>query len=373
MLAPPFSWTVAAAAVALVATTASQVPRRPSWPFRFAVARRVMRFALSVFGALLINHGPLAHASRRGSELVGSVMGRAACWKLGLLLEPLHLHGLEHLWLRSKAANPTATRVVVLYFHGGAYALQSPRMYIKMGGAILAALQEELEPRGFQVDMLLANYRKTPQHRFPAAAEDAAAIYAHVLETCGVPPSRVIVAGDSAGGGLVLSALLRAKRQGLAMPIAMLLLSPFVDLAKDAADREWTPATTAWCFLPSDFLHAARRAYLSPEKQFANADDLVDMDASPVHCDLRGLPPAIVQTGTLDALYPQAHRLMTKAKSDGVQSWELDEYEDMPHVFMIVPAPLLPQAGVALQRIARFAAKQLGNADEKTTTRQKSD
>ncbi|RLN47447.1 hypothetical protein BBJ28_00023234, partial [Nothophytophthora sp. Chile5] len=198
--------------------------------------------------------------------------------------------------------------------------------------------------------VFLANYRKAPEFSFPTQPEDTVAAYEYLLRHEKIAPSQIIVAGDSAGGGLVMSTLLRVRdgEAKLPPPLAAIVLSPFVDLT---AGKD--PASGQHCVLSRSIAKAARRAY------HPTCDDRSTwLDASAVQCDLRGLPPVFIQAAGLDYLYQHSLRLAAKAKADGVTNWELDVHDGVPHVFALFPAFVLPYSHVGVQKIAAFAAHQ---------------
>ncbi|GMF65193.1 unnamed protein product [Phytophthora lilii] len=205
----------------------------------------------------------------------------------------------------------------------------------------------KLSNRDVKIDLLLGNYRKAPEFCFPTQPKDAVTLYEdYQLNHEGLSPSHIILASDSAGGGLVMSTLLRLRdSKPEHLPLAAMVLAPAVDLT---GDEPGAPH----CFLSRNLCKAVWVAY-HPRC----ADPSKWEDASSVHCNLRGLPPVFLQTGRLDYLYQHAARLVSKANADGVTNWEVDLHEDMPHVFSIFPTFILPYAQVGVHNLAAFAAK----------------
>ncbi|KAF4315771.1 hypothetical protein BBO99_00009143 [Phytophthora kernoviae] len=335
-------------------------PEFPNWTLCYELSRGIMRDATNMFGERLFDerHAPIL---RRQSELLGSFQGWFARRQHNVLLETVQLNGLEHLWLKSrpvKASNSVANRVVVLYYHGGAYAVLCPRAYISFCSSLITAIKQEFASQAAGndviVDVFIANYRKVPEYQFPVPAEDAVTMYEYLLQHERLQPSQIVLAGDSAGGGLVLSTLLRVRdgksswKSKLPLPLAAIAVCPATDLSGNDDENEGqhcilSPSLTAACF----------RGY-HPTIE----DPSTWADASPVHCDLRGLPPVFVQTGSFDYVYQHSLRLMAKAKADGVTNWELDVHEGMPHVFTFHSSFVLPYVQVGFQRMAAFAVKQ---------------
>ncbi|RLN48738.1 hypothetical protein BBJ28_00001477 [Nothophytophthora sp. Chile5] len=319
----------------------------------------------------MVTEAKHARAIRSQSEAMGSALGWLSCRFHGRWVELVHFNGLEHLWLRPTAPRETShMRMVVLYLHGGGFSILSPRMYISLGVSLASAIEEELDEdkstRGRrQVDVFLANYRKAPEHCYPTQPEDAVASYKYLLGHEGLAPSQIILAGDSAGGGLVMSALLRIRDAKPAdLPLAATLLSPACDLTGDEPEAPH-------CFLSPKLCISVCKVFHS------NTEDRSTWgDSSSVHCDLSGLPPVFVQIGGLDYLHQHATRLEAKARADGATNWQLDVHEDLPHVFSIFPTFILPYAQVGVRRMAAFAARRLQTAQaeqEESTTACSSD
>lgn len=222
---------------------------------------------------------------------------------------------------------------VVVYFHGGGYALGSAAA----GAGLAADIARRAGARAICVD-----YRLAPEHPFPAAIDDAVAAYRGLLER-GVPAGRIALAGESAGAGLAAALLVALKAAGLPQPRAAVLLSPWADLtlagaglaAKAAAD----PALTA------DGLRRRAGDYLGTGER---ADPL----ASPVFADLTGLPPLLIQAGSHEILLDDAVRLAARAAADDV-AVTLDVTPGAPHVFQGFAA-ILDEGEAALERAGAF-------------------
>ncbi|KAG6623053.1 CRN-like protein [Phytophthora cinnamomi] len=366
-------WEAVRLVVRLVAVVTSTIvgfmargckPKFKNWTLRFDILRTVIReCARGARGERMVVDAKHARVIRSQSAAVGTVLGWFACRQHGRRLEPVHANGLEHVWLRSAAPRtPTTKRFVVLYVHGGGFAVMSPRLYIAFAATLAVAIEKELRRQlgdddSVQVDIFLGNYRKAPEHCFPTPPEDTVAAYKHLLHTEGIPPEQIILAGDSAGGGLVMSTLLRMRDSSSAhLPLAAILICPAVDLSEIEA-RGDPEAASAHCLLSPEMIAAGRLGYHTTA-----SDPTTWADASSVHCDLRGLPPVFVQAATLDYIYQHSARLAQKAEADGVTNWELDVHQDLPHVFAIFPSYVLPYAQVGVQRVAAFAAIHFAKA-----------
>ncbi|KAG1694517.1 hypothetical protein DVH05_021321 [Phytophthora capsici] len=336
-------------------------PKFPKWTLQFELLRGVMNDAATMFGHRIVDPKQ-APVFRWHSELFGSFMGWFALRRHGLRLEPVVFKGLEHLWVKSSSATKAKKRLVVLFYHGGGYAVLSPRMYIPFCCDFLAAIQRELQSQtsDVSVELLAANYHKIPEFPFPAPVEDAVAMYEYLLQHEKLEPSQIILAGDSAGGGLVMSTLLRIRdgkstwKSSLPMPLAAIVACPLADLTGDEDPRK-----APNCVLSPSIIAASIATYRPAGKtprEWA--------DASPVHCDLRGLPPILLQAASFDYLFDHSVRLAAKAKADGVENWEVDIHEGVTHVFMVYPGFILPYARVAIQRMAAYAVKQFLNTSK---------
>lgn len=227
----------------------------------------------------------------------------------------------------------------VLYFHGGGYALGSAATSV----ALVADIARRAGATALTVD-----YRLAPGHPFPAAVDDAVAAYRALLDQ-GVPAASVAVVGESAGGGLALALLLRARAEGLPLPAAAALLSPWTDLTLSGASTrtkaDVDPALTR------DALAVRADDYL------AGADPATPL-ASPLHADLHGLPPLLVQVGGAEILLDDALRLVARAAHHDVDV-TLRTFPHAPHVFQGF-APLLDEAREALDQVGAFLAAALG-------------
>nr|WBU15357.1 monoterpene epsilon-lactone hydrolase [uncultured bacterium] len=226
----------------------------------------------------------------------------------------------------------------ILYFHGGGYVICSIDTHREMVSRIALAAGARA---------LLVDYRLAPEHPFPAAVEDAVAAYRWLLGQ-GLSPSRLALAGDSAGGGLVAAALVAIRYLGLPLPAAGVCISPWADMTLSGASWEANAKRDPIVVRPA--LEQLARWYL------AGADPRTPL-ASPIFADLRGLPPLLVQVGTAETLLDDARALAEKARRDGV-AVVLEEWEDMPHVWHFFGS-FLPEARQAIQRIGEFLRERM--------------
>lgn len=220
---------------------------------------------------------------------------------------------------------------VLLYLHGGGYVSCSPRSH----RPITASLARLLGSRVFTLD-----YRLAPEAPFPAAVDDATRAFLWLTEQ-GVKPRKIALAGESAGGGLVIAAMLRLRASEQPLPGCAACLSPWVDLT-----GEWNYANIESCamFRPEDICAFA--------EQYLNGASPRTPEASPIFADLKGLPPLLIQAADSELLFDEAVRLHEKAGHSGVESI-LHAYAGVPHAWHMYTF-LLPEAGVALKEIAAF-------------------
>jgi len=228
---------------------------------------------------------------------------------------------------------------VVLYLHGGGYVMGSINTHRQLASRVA---------RSSGSRALLIDYRLAPEHPHPAALEDAAASYRWVLEQ-GIEPERVAVAGDSAGGGLTVAALVALRDRGTPLPSAAVCISPWVDL-EGLGQSMKTKADVDPMVRREDILRMAR-AYLP-------AGDLRDPRAAPLYANLAGLPPLLIQAGTAETLLDDAVRLAERARNASVDV-TFEPWEDMIHVWHFFAAQL-PEGREAIERIGEFLRSRLG-------------
>jgi epsilon-lactone hydrolase len=249
----------------------------------------------------------------------------------GVGVRPVNAGGVPSLVL---APTPGQAPTVVL-LHGGGFVMGSAFGYRHLASALATASD---------TGVLVPDYRLAPEHPFPAAVEDAVRAYVWVLDT-GVRPEEVVLAGDSAGGGLVLSVLTTLRRQGLPLPGGTLHLCPAIDLGFDGdieLPTEPQPAVSI------EQLRSWAAAYLGGTP----ADDEV---VNALRADLRGFPPMLVQAATGDVLGQDAHLLVEHAQQHGVDV-QFELYPVATHDFHIFWS-FLPEAADALEQAGRFVRR----------------
>lgn len=244
--------------------------------------------------------------------------------------EPVTANGVPAEWIVAPAA---ADDRVVLYLHGGGYVVGS----INTHRAMVARIGRASQARALAID-----YRLAPEHPFPAAVDDAVAAYRWLLDQ-GYKPARIVISGDSAGGGLVLAALLALRDAGLPMPAAAVPISPWADLEGTGESVKTKAARDPMVNLEG--LAGMAKAYIG------NQDPRNPL-ASPIHADYRGLPPMLIHVGEAEILLDDARRVTDKAKAAGVDV-ELEVWDEMIHVWHVF-AKILPEAQQAIDRIGAY-------------------
>ena len=242
--------------------------------------------------------------------------------------------GVQGEWAQANASFAG----VMLYLHGGGYFACSPVTHRPITGGFAR--------HGFRV--FAPKYRLAPEHPFPAAVDDALACYRGLLAAHEAP--RLVVAGDSAGGGLALAMLLAAREAGLPLPAALVLFSPWTDLAATGASIQANAARES--MLVGARMQEVAALYLqgaSPETPLA----------SPFYGDLAGLPQTLIQVSEREILLDDSRRVAAKMNAAGGRA-ELSIWPNLPHAWQIDQA-FLPEARQALAQAADFAKSALAS------------
>jgi len=252
----------------------------------------------------------------------------------GVRYEPVSAGGVPAEWTAAPGAR--SDRALV-YLHGGGYCLGS----VATHRALVARIARESGVR-----VLSVGYRLAPEHPHPAAIDDAVAAYRFVLGQ-GLAPAHVAFAGDSAGGGLVVAALVAARDAGMPLPAAGACISPWLDLTL-SGDSLKSKAPDDPMLTPED-LRLFAAAYAGHELRAPGA--------SPLFAELAGLPPLLLQVGSAEVLLDDSTRFAAAARSAGVEV-SLRVWDDMIHVWHAF-AELLPEGAQAVRQLAAFLAKRL--------------
>jgi monoterpene epsilon-lactone hydrolase len=255
----------------------------------------------------------------------------------GLKIKEQNINGINSEWIIPEGAN---SKNVILYVHGGGYVSGSCN-----------------DHRGFVskfakncgVTTLQFEYRLAPEHPFPAGLNDSVAVYQWLLDK-GFKPNNIVIAGESAGGGLVLAMLLSLKKQNISMPVAVVAISPWTDLT-----------------CSSDSYKTKNKVSVGPINswkvfsKYYTGDNPPNLPLiSPLFGDLKGLPPIFINSGENDELYEDGEKFYLKAKKAGVDI-TFRAGKGMIHCYPLL-APFFREATEALKEICDFINKHIGMA-----------
>jgi epsilon-lactone hydrolase len=242
----------------------------------------------------------------------------------------------------------TTTDGVILYFHGGFFAIGS--------AATSVSLASDLA-RKARMQVVTVDYRLAPEHPYPAAPQDAMTAYRALLDS-GKDITMVAIAGESAGANLAVVTLAAVQRAGLPQPASAVLMSPMADLT--AAGQSITAKADVDPVITADAVRVRSRDYLG-------SADPRDPAVSPVYGSLAGLPPLLIQAGSHEILLDDAIRLAARAAYDDV-AVTLDVVPGVPHVFQAFAA-ILDEGEAALTRAGTFLRRHMATAVAETAGR----
>lgn len=234
-------------------------------------------------------------------------------------------------WVGNKHS---ADNKVILYLPGGAYIIRTPNMHAAMVNRLC---------RASGMRALIAYYRLAPEHPFPACVDDAVRAYQWLLDE-GFTPGNIVIAGDSAGGGLSLSTLLSLKQRALPMPACAFMMSPLLDVSDQAPSR-WKNANN------DSALPAPMKRAVNPRPLYLGNNDATDAIVSPIHGDLEGLPPMYITVSDSEMLLDDSLRLARRGHTYNVDV-KVDVWRKVPHVWPLFG--FLPEANKTMERAARF-------------------
>jgi acetyl esterase/lipase len=254
----------------------------------------------------------------------------------GVTVEPTEVAGLTAEWLLPECAPEDR---LLLYLHGGAYL---------MGGCATHRQMVSYIARASGVRTLLPEYRLAPEHPFPAAIDDVVRLY-RSLRHGGMAAESIVIAGDSAGGGLAMATLLSLRDAGEPMPAAACLISPWLDLTGEGDSMTERAAHDPW-FRPEDMPIIAR--------YYCRDDQVRHPLVSPVFADLEGLPPLFIQVGEDEILLSDSTRIADNIRQAGGQV-SLEVWPRMWHVFQAF-VHHVPEAREAVGNIGDFVGTTLG-------------
>jgi epsilon-lactone hydrolase len=284
---------------------------------------------IQMFKAQPILQSPTIEQQRAGFEQMAAILPVEADIKC----QPVTANGVKSEWVSAPDADSGRA---ILYLHGGGYVIGSINTHRALAGRL---------SRAAKARVLVIDYRLAPEHPFPAAVDDSVAAYRWMLAQ-GLKPSRIAVAGDSAGGGLSAATLVAIRDAKLPLPAAGALLSPWVDL--EGIGESMTTKDSVDPMVHKDGLLGMAKAYLGGK------DPRTPL-AAPLYADLSGLPPLLIQVGTWETLMDDGSRLAERAKKAGVNV-TYEPWENMVHVWQIF-APMLDEGQQAIDKIGAFVRK----------------
>ncbi len=279
--------------------------------------------ALGIIGLLFVQLGGWRDGRPAGGKLAAVLDGEQvellnrlnAEWVLpsGLVVEEVELSSMKMNWMFT---DETSSDRVILQLHGGAYqrSLSQNGITYQRAAAKYALISA--------ARVLTVDYRVAPDHPFPAALEDAVAAYSWLLES-GYEPDHIVIAGDSAGGGLTLAVALYLRDNALPLPAALITMSAWTDLN-----------------------------YPRIKIPYVGQGDSTNPYISPIYGDYVGLPPLLMQVGGAEALLDDTLSVAEMARAAGV-SVQQSTYADMCHVFQML-YPALPEANTAWDEVASY-------------------
>ena len=254
-------------------------------------------------------------------------LGRIAWPTRGVSIEVTKLAGMHAEWYRPKDA---AKGKVLLYLHGGAYVLGSCDSHRKLVTRIAKACG---------VDTVLPEYRLAPEHPFPAGLNDCVRAIRALVEQ-GYAAEDILIAGDSAGGGLTVASMLQLRREGLPLPGGAILLSPFLDMTGSGESMRTRADKDPW-FRP-DEIGGVIRHYCPDE-------DIRNPLLSPVFANVAGLPPTLIQVGDDEILLSDSTRFADKLTAAGCRV-RLEVFPKLWHVFQLFVGKM-PESRAAIDKI----------------------
>jgi monoterpene epsilon-lactone hydrolase len=293
---------------------------------------RAIRGLLRILVKRQLRADPSIEGARRRLELLGRLVPGPP---RGTETTSLDANGVKAERISTPASRPDRH---VLYLHGGGYFSGWPGLYRDLTWRLATLCRA----RVWCID-----YRLAPEHPFPAALDDAVAAYIWLLAQ-GADPRRIAMMGDSAGGGLVFAAMLRLRDEGVELPAAAVVVSPWTDLALTGESLRSNAAVDP--LVPVELAPRVIDLYLA-------GTDPRDPYASPLYGDPTGLPPTLILVGGDDVLRDDAVRMAEKMRGADCHV-EIEVWPHMWHVWLMLMR-VMPEAKAAIARIADFMRDRL--------------
>ncbi len=290
----------------------------------------IQNFFIRLFLKSVVKKDKIATASIGSTRRSLEKLTGMSLMPKGVTFEKIEYNGIKAEWTTpSNLKNPG----VVLYFHGGGYVSGSIKTHRALVGRIALASKTRC---------LSVEYRLAPEHPFPAGLDDAIEIY-HWLIKQNFDPKKIVLAGDSAGGGLVIAALLRLRDEKAPLPAAGVCMSPWLDL--EVTGESATRLADKDLMVPASGLKAFGLLYTKRE-------NLQHPYVSPVFADPTGLPPLFIQVSDYETLLDDTMRFEKKAKAAGA-TVEVEIWKKMSHVWQAY-GPILPEAMRAIKKLGEY-------------------
>ncbi len=296
---------------------------------------RVVRALTSVYFKTIRVKRFKVTSMRRRMNAIGRLLAPAP----GVEIDSDTIDGLHVEYLTPAAADDDK---LLLYLHGGAYIAGGSTTHRQLVSHIACAAN---------VRAVVPDYRLAPEHPFPSAIEDVVGVYRSLL-TDGRAPDKIVIAGDSAGGGLTLATLLTLRDAGDSLPAAACLLSPWLDLAGTGETMQTHAGRDPW-FRVEDLPMVAR--------YYCADDELMNPLVSPVYADLGRLPPLYIQVGAEEILLSDSTRAAESIRRAG-GSVDLEIWPGMWHVFQAF-VKRVPESRDAVSKIGAYIRRRLEPAE----------
>lgn len=273
-------------------------------------------------------------------QKLGPQLNRLGYIPKGIEIKRDQLNGVDVDWISDEAV--TQKHAVLLYFHGGAMVLATPKLHAAFVGRLV---------KSSGIKAVMPAYRLAPEHPYPAAPNDAISCYRGLLDA-GYSAEQIILAGDSAGGNLVATTLLAAKQQQLPMPAAAVLISPPMDLSSKLPSHEKNRDKD--CMLDTSGREIYLRYYLGENINNVDSEAMI----SPYLADFSQFPPLYFIASDSEVLTDDSLYSAQKAQSQGVEV-RCELWPGLPHAFAALPPLLLPEAKLATQKISAFMLEKI--------------
>jgi len=251
---------------------------------------------------------------------------------IGVEYQETTIAGLRTVLAQPEICSP---RRKLIFLHGGAFALMSPETHSRLAGHLARACRAEV---------FVPEYSLAPEHPYPAALNECVEFTRHFTEAQHLRNAAIVLAGDSAGGGLVLSAAMKMRDEEHALPACLVLLCPWLDLTLKSQSIETNRERAL--FLSRRNLEAFANLYVN------DAEQLSHPYASPLYGNMAGLPPVYLQGAEYDMLVGDSRRLQSMALAEGAPL-RFDLFPLMPHSFQFF-AGTIPEADAAISQIGRY-------------------